>query len=100
MTGNDAYEVFDLVAGEHNGFEHLMNVFAQFASYGFGTKIVFVNGVRHQLIGDMCLIEQAGNVGFFGHGSKRIDLVVPPCEGRTEILSPGFRARLYSSEIV
>ena len=71
VTRDDANEISDLVAFQHQGLEHLVDVLAQLVGDVLRPEVVLVHLVRNQLIRNLLLVKDAAGVGFidffFGH---------------------------------
>ena len=57
FTGNDADKVAGFITVENQGFEYLVYVLAQAGSYVDGAKVVLIDFVRDEFVGDFGLIK-------------------------------------------
>ena len=68
ISRNDGHADSVPITACHQRFEDLLSRQSYFCGYGFGRQVVGINLVLPQLISDTQLVEQAGRVGFLGHG--------------------------------
>ena len=60
---DDTYKILGFISAKNEGFEHLMDVFAQLVGNMLGTKVGLIHPVGDELIMDFLLVEQACCIG-------------------------------------